>query len=109
VCRIRRLEHDGLGPELAEEATQRLADQHMIVDDKDLHRKPRSVPKTISVPGRKHESDLWRISGRQYFRRIQREGARAHNRGLNISAALQASGQGGRQWQIPRSLNTSVG
>ncbi len=36
------LEHRGLGPEFAEEAAQRLADQHMIVDDKDLHRKDRS-------------------------------------------------------------------
>jgi hypothetical protein len=28
----------------------------------------------MSVPGLKDETDLWRISGRRYFRMIQREG-----------------------------------
>ncbi len=77
---VRRLEHDGLGPELAEEATQRLADQHMIVDDKDLHRKDR---RSKPVSGRSQDESMNPICGessdRQYFRMIQRDRARAHN------------------------------
>jgi hypothetical protein len=47
----------------------------MVVDDKDIHREKRSLgAKCTSVPGLKHETDLWRISGRQYFRMIQRDG-----------------------------------
>jgi peptidoglycan hydrolase-like protein with peptidoglycan-binding domain len=70
----------------------------MIVDDKDLHRKDRSQvaagsldAECTSVPGRKHEADLWRMSSGQYFRMIQRDGTNAHNRPLNVPAHAPVS------------------
>ena len=69
ACGVRRLEHRGIGLQFSEEATQGFADQHMIVDDEDLHRNvPREAQDLVarslqaaectSVPGRKHEADV---------------------------------------------------
>ena len=42
--RVRRLEHRGVRLQFLEEATQGVADQHMVIDDKDLHRNVPSRP-----------------------------------------------------------------
>ena len=68
---VRRLEHRCVGFQFLEQTTQRFADQHMIVDDEDLHRNvPLKAQDSVvdrcklarlectSVPGRKHEADV---------------------------------------------------